>query len=280
MAYFWPEKNKHHKKIVIFCAAVILIFLSCKKKNDPTPNNNTSSSTGASTTTSGTTGGTTTGGSTTGGSSSTPTSNATNFHGLLTAITSSIYFPSGNKAVMKYGEAYFTAKPAAYPGNSGLRMEKVTFNYDTLTYDNASTKYSGDGGSWYYQSWDIKGSNGFPSFTYDATGDRPTCTNLDFLPDKIGKNAIFNFSVTVENTMAGSFVLSDNNSSNLNQIDLPLKNGINKITITSLQLNSLATTTAATIMVRLENTHKHLIGGKDFKFENQTEFTRWVELKN
>jgi hypothetical protein len=278
----------HMKNIFVVTLIVLAVIFSCKKKDDPAPPTNsttgsatTSSTTGGTTTGGTTTGGTTTGGTTTGGTTGTPTSNATSFHGILSIFTYSSTSSMGQTFTLSAGNAYFSATPVQTPANNCVLVKKVLLDGDSLMAPGSGSQYATspiappETGK-----WEVQGANGIPSFTYNASFAAPAATNLNLIPAIIDKSNGFSISMNVSNSKTSSIIISDGTGNVSGTAVLPLSNGVNNINLSSAQLNGMTTTTAAVIMVQLENNSNHLIGGKDFSFKKQGTFVRQVEIKN
>lgn len=123
--------------------------------------------------------------------------------------------------------------------------------------------------------WQVYGNNGISSFVFYNTKPMPDYTNNGGLPDSASHTAPFSVPTTafINYDQASLFV-----TDNTNTVAQALISGANNITISASQMASLDTSTYGSFIIIFRKNNVQKIGGKDFNFINEFQFTKQIKI--
>jgi hypothetical protein len=252
-------------KLAILVLFAGLTFISCKKEEKAPTNSNTN-----------------TGGGGGGGNSPTP-SGATTFYGIFTTgnyatITSSVAPPF----ISSSARAYFSSQSTQYSNNStAVTVNNVGLNGDTLNY-NPSYKYYTTSSSINLstETWSVNGANGIGTFSINISSSNPTVGSLSNLPDSISISSGFSVAINnVANAGKAYFIIIDGTNTANGSVTKILSTGNNNVNFSASDLSNLTPTSLGYLVVALTNGKAYWISGKDYQFNREAQFTKFIKIK-
>ncbi|HET6227895.1 MAG TPA: hypothetical protein VFF27_16540 [Bacteroidia bacterium] len=231
------------KTITLFAIAAVVLMGSCKKKDDVKPEEETT----------------------------TPTEE--NINGSLTMITQedvgSNPFPIINTASAIFYENIHSTNyievDSVIVNGVGLEHQSLTNMYQAIP--NMITNYT-------KATWEVKGKNGIPSFTYENKRGMPVYTGYAAIPDVISPKKDYTLTLTgVSNTDLYIVSIKDLNGGNLMKNELI---GKNSVTFTAAELATMDTD--AIIQVTIVNHSTQSLGGKNFSIQNEANYYKEITI--
>lgn len=210
-------------------------------------------------------------------------SSATQFSGIFTSGNYNT-ITSNTVAATPYAmaKAYFTNQPTPYIYTAtSVMVNKVYLNGDTVGY-NATYKY-------YFvssmvnlatETWSVNGANGIGSFSVNINAVNPGIDLPYNFPDSVSKSVGFTMVVNnVTNAAKANLFVHDGTNSVNGSVSKMMVNGNNTITFSPADLANLTVTNNGFIFIVLNNSKAFVYSGKDFQFNREAQYTKYIKIK-
>jgi len=207
---------------------------------------------------------------------------ASTYLGLFKAGSYTVTGASTTTSITTRVSAFFSSTAVAVPSVvNSITVNSVFYNNDTLVYSGAPYYYTNTSTVSLSQvSWTVNGASSIPSFTYKNLKEKPQYGAMTAWPDTISKSIGFTFSIYDLNYITGASVLISDGLPIPNVATKGLGLGSDTISFSSIDLNTISTSTNAIITLIMENAHGIKVDGKDFKMSNESSYSRKVVIKN
>jgi hypothetical protein len=243
-------------KLILLSAIIVIEIVSCKKKDEPEPVSAADQACTSTTTIA-------------------PCSaNGTKFHATLSMAKSEYYDSNGNVlSSIYFPNAYFSSSLTSSENSAtAIQVDTVNVNGVNLKYDSANSKYMDSTYSFgstvtplppIYQ---IKGKNGFPSFSFTDNGPYPDYTGQSQLPGTIDHTQSLSITMTGLSNFSSMTVMIGDGNGNFAYKYYTVTPSI--VTFTTTDLAQFTPSTNGYLSVYLSNSKYYNVYGKIVKFSS------------